>query len=83
MKLGQFTPDEWFRAALALTGSRIAPIHQKIAIETARVAALTGHSDPADCCLMATARIKEVPLITHDPKIRAAAAKGYLQVIVT
>ena len=60
------------------------PIHQRISVEAARVVTQTGHKDPGDCFLIASARLKGVPLVTRDQIIREIAADqpGYLDVIV-
>ena len=82
--LGDDAPDQWFRDAVSVTEARIVPIHQRIAIEAARVVAETGHKDPGDSFLIATARIRKVPLVTRDATIRAIAADrpDYLSIIV-
>ena len=82
--LGDDAPDQWFRDAVAVTRARVVPIHQRIAIEAAKVAVETGHRDPGDCFLIATARVRKVPLVTRDGTIRAISADrpDYLAVIV-
>ncbi len=42
----------------------------------------TGHKDPGDCYLIATARIKKVPIITRDAVMLDFASPEYLEVIV-
>ncbi|EUB97183.1 hypothetical protein PMI07_000759 [Rhizobium sp. CF080] len=42
----------------------------------------TGHKDPGDCYLIATARIKKVPIITRDTVMLDLASPEYLEVIV-
>ena len=42
----------------------------------------TGHKDPGDCYLIATSRVREIPIITRDPVMRNLATDGYLDVIV-
>ncbi|WP_354292567.1 type II toxin-antitoxin system VapC family toxin [Sphingomonas sp. PvP055] len=82
--LGDDAPDQWFRDAVAVTRARVVLIHQRIAIEAAKVAVETGHRDPGDCFLIATARVRKVPLVTRDGTIRAISADrpDYLTVIV-
>ncbi len=82
--LGGDPPDRWFREAVSVTESRVVPIHQRIAAEAARVVAVTGHKDPGDTFLIATARVRRVPLVTRDAIIRdiAAATPDYLDVIL-
>jgi PIN domain nuclease of toxin-antitoxin system len=54
--LGVGTPSKWFSTAVAVTGAKVVPIKQRIACEAAAVVADTGHKDPGDCYLIATAR---------------------------
>lgn len=78
------TADLWFRDAVAATTAKVVPIQQRIAIEAAKVVVETGHKDPGDCFLIATARVRGVPIITRDAIIRGLAddAPEYLTVIV-
>ncbi|HEX8645154.1 MAG TPA: type II toxin-antitoxin system VapC family toxin [Allosphingosinicella sp.] len=82
--LGEDPPDRWFREAVRATSARIIPIKQRISYEAARVVTETGHKDPGDCFLIATARVRRVPIVTRDEIIRTIAAEraGYLKVIV-
>ena len=68
---------------MIVTGARLVPIHQKIALEAAEVVARTGHKDPGDCFLIATARVRRLPIITRDRVMRelAVADPTYLSVI--
>lgn len=76
-------PDKWFREAVRATGARIVPIRQRIALEAAKVVTETGHKDPGDCFLMATARVSRIPIMTRDGIMHAIAAAlpGWLDVI--
>lgn len=56
----------WFRAALRLDGARLVPIGQRIALEAAKVPLVHDNRDPGDCFLIATARVRRVPIITRD-----------------
>lgn len=76
------TISTWFRAAVSATSAKVVPIHQRIAIEAAEVPAATGHKDPGDCYLIATARVRKIPLVTRDMTIRRLATTGHLHVIV-
>ena len=69
---------------MSVTEAKLVPIRQRISLEAARVVTHTGHKDPGDCFLIASARIKKVPLVTRDGIIReiAAAHAGYLDVVV-
>ena len=82
--LGDDPPDRWFREAVRATSARIVPIRQRIACEAARVVTDTGHKDPGDCFLIATARVRRMPIVTRDGMIQSMAAErpGYLDVIV-
>lgn len=82
--LGDDPPDQWFKDAVTVTEARIVPIQQRIALEAAKVVTQTGHKDPGDCFLIATARIRKVPLITRDGIIRdiAAGHPNYLDIVV-
>ena len=83
-RLGERSPSRWFREALAVTGARLVHIGQRIALEAAQVVTDTGHRDPGDCFLIATARRRKVPLVTRDAIIRGMAANNptYLDVVV-
>ena len=82
--LGQQSPGRWFRDAVGVTEAKIAPIKQRISCEAAQVANTTGHRDPGDCFLIATARVRRLTLITRDNIIRQISADDpdYLDVIV-
>lgn len=80
--LGIGTPSKWFSEAVAATGSKIIPIKQRIACEAATVVTDTGHKDPGDCYLIATARVRKIPIITRDTIMQGLASPDYLQVIV-
>jgi PIN domain nuclease of toxin-antitoxin system len=71
--LGGQLAREWFRDAIQLTGAKIVPIHQRIAIEAADVATVYARKDPGDCFLIATARVRGAPIITRDGVIIALA----------
>lgn len=80
--LGVGTPSKWFSTAVAVTGAKVVPIKQRIACEAAAVVADTGHKDPDDCYLIATARVKSIPIITRDTIMLGLASPDYLEVIV-
>ena len=71
------------RRAVRQTGARIVPVHHRISCEAANVVTDTGHKDPGDCFLIATARVRRIPIVTRDGVMRALAAErpGYLGVI--
>lgn len=76
------TIGKWFRAAIRATSAKVIPIQQKIAIEAAEVPILTGHKDPGDCYLIATSRVRKIPMISRDAIVRRLATAGYLDVII-
>lgn len=45
------------------------PISPEVALEAAEVPAVYGYGDPGDCFLIATARIHQLALATHDTRI--------------
>jgi PIN domain nuclease of toxin-antitoxin system len=81
--LGADPADRWFREAVRATTAKIIPIHQKIALEAAKVVIETGHKDPGDCYLIGTARARRIPLVTRDTVIRSIAAQdpAYLSIV--
>jgi PIN domain nuclease of toxin-antitoxin system len=76
------SPARWFRDALAETTAKLIPIDVQIAAEAAEVVVATGHKDPGDCYLIATARVAQVPLVTRDMVMHKLALSSYLQVIL-
>lgn len=81
--LGHDPVDRWFREAIRATTAKIIPIHQNIALEAANVVLATGHKDPGDCYLIATARRRRIPIVTRDAVLQRIAADDpeYLKVI--
>ena len=73
----------WFRAVLDIPGARLVPVNKRIALEAASVPAVYGRGDPGDCFLIATARLKKVPIVTRDAWMAALASRNpvYLAVI--
>ena len=63
--LGVGSPSRWFSAAVEATAAKIIPIRQRIAVEAAAVVTTTGHKDPGDCYLIATARVRKIPIMTR------------------
>jgi PIN domain nuclease of toxin-antitoxin system len=76
------TISKWFRAAVRATSAKLIPIQQTIALEAAEVPVATGHRDPGDCYLIATSRVRKIPIVTRDAVMRKLATDGYLDVIV-
>ncbi len=79
--LGPGPPSVWFMNAVCSAGARIVPIHQRIASAAADVARETGHKDPGDCYLIATARVRKVPIVTRDAVMIALSKAGYVDVV--
>lgn len=81
--LGDNPPARWFRDAVAATEARIVPVQQRISIAAADVVTRTGHRDPGDCFLIATALVRKVPMLTRDAIIRGIAIEhpNYLEVM--
>lgn len=79
--LGGGTPSAWFSSAVKAVGAKIIPIRSKIALEAAAVIVQTGHNDPGDCYLVATARVRRIPIITRD-RVLIGLDRAYLDVVV-
>jgi PIN domain nuclease of toxin-antitoxin system len=75
--------DAWFDDVLKLPGARILFVSKRIALEAAKVPAILGSGDPGDCFLIATARVKKIPIVTRDATMHALAAAnpGYIRTI--
>jgi PIN domain nuclease of toxin-antitoxin system len=73
-------PLAWFRRFLGVAGVRLTPFTVEIA---AGCSCLPGpfHGDPADRMLVATAREREVPLMTRDRRILDYARSHLLRTI--
>lgn len=80
--LGTKSASQWFSEAVRATKARIVPIHQRIACEAAAVVTDTGHKDPGDCYLIATARVKKLAVVTRDSVMLRLASPPYLEVII-
>jgi PIN domain nuclease of toxin-antitoxin system len=81
--LGGRDAAEWFRAVLKVPGTKLVRPGSKIAIEAAKVPSICGHGDPGDCFIIATARVKKLPVVTRDGRMQRLAARrpDYLQTI--
>jgi PIN domain nuclease of toxin-antitoxin system len=81
--LGADPPARWFREAVRATTAKVVPIGHRIAVAAADVVTETGHKDPGDCFLMATAKIRRATLVTRDEIILSIAGDdpGYLSVL--
>ena len=70
----------WIDTALDLPGVRLIPIEPAIAIESVRLPG-SFHADPADRFIVATARYRNVPLVTADGAILEYAVEGHVRAI--
>lgn len=82
--LGEDSPARWFREAVAATEAKVIAIKQRISCEAAQIVVATGHKDPGDCFLMATARMRKLRFVTRDGIIQqiAAAYPNYIELIL-
>lgn len=71
---------EWVGQSLARSGLGLADLTPDIMIEAYE---LPGpfHDDPADRMIIATARLREAMLLTHDRLLLAYGARGHVQVL--
>lgn len=81
--LGGRDAAQWFGAVLKVPGTKLVRPSSKIAIEAANVPSIYGHGDPGDCFIIATARVKRLPVVTRDRRMHRLAARrpDYLQTI--
>jgi PIN domain nuclease of toxin-antitoxin system len=80
-QFGDSSIGTWFGMALRSLTAKLAPIGQGIAIEAAKVVAEIGHKDPGDCYLIATARVRKIPIITRDAVMLDIASRNYMDII--
>ena len=73
--LGEVNLEDWFRSAVRALGAKVVLIHIRISADAANVVTQTGHRDPGDCLLMATARVRRIPVVTRD-RITLSIAQG-------
>jgi len=73
----------WFRDGRKAIGARLALIGSKIALEASRVPAVIGQGDPGDCYIIATARVKDLTIVTRDRAMidLATGSSGYIRAI--
>jgi PIN domain nuclease of toxin-antitoxin system len=64
--LGNLDARHWFAAVLRFPGFRLVGTSRRIAFEAADVPQVYGSGDPGDCFLIATARIRRMPIVTRD-----------------
>jgi PIN domain nuclease of toxin-antitoxin system len=73
----------WFRRGRQSTGAKLVRIGMRIALEAARVPEAIGHGDPGDCYLIATARVRNLSVVTRDALMAQVAKErpDYLRVV--
>ncbi len=69
------SPEAWFAFCVSLLRLQVLHIDEQLALETARVPARYGQSDPGDCFLLATAHLHGLMLVTRDKAMRAFSAR--------
>ena len=83
-KLGKITLSmpikDWVEQSLNQKGIVIATFDVAILIESVFLPG-NFHKDPADRMIVATSRIKKIPLLTHDQRIIDYSDEGYLQIV--
>ena len=81
--LGGLDAAEWFQAVLDLSGTRLVGLPRSIACEAAKVPDIAQWHDPFDCLLIATSRIRKLPIVTRDRNMIQLAKKKpkYLKTI--
>ena len=72
--------EEWLARALAEAGIGLVAISPRIAAETARLPE-GFHGDPADRLIVATARIENLTLCTHDKEVLRHAKRGLFRAL--
>jgi PIN domain nuclease of toxin-antitoxin system len=71
---------EWRQAILARPGIHEMPVDGAVGIEATQLPGSL-HPDPADRLLVATARIHQLALATHDVRLRAYGKQGHVRVL--
>lgn len=71
---------DWINKAISQKGIKIAGLDIDILIESVYLPG-NFHKDPADRMIVATSRIKEIPLLTHDTRIIKYGQEGHVQLI--
>lgn len=60
----------WISAAIVYPGVQLLDLTPAIVVESTRLPT-PFHRDPADQLIVATSRVLDIPLVTHDGKLRA------------
>ena len=72
--------QDWITEALDRSGFVVAPLSPDVAVDAATLPGKF-HSDPADCMIVATARINKAILLTRDSRIIEYARFGHINVV--
>lgn len=72
--------NHWVSDSLTNANLRLQPLDADVALESTLLPG-DPHGDPADRFLVATARVKNLKLVTHDQKIIDYGKAGYVQVL--
>jgi PIN domain nuclease of toxin-antitoxin system len=77
------TPDGWVREVAQRFDIRMLALTARIAAEAANIPSIYGSGDPGDCFLIATARVRNLSLLTRDARIidLAKSRPDYVTVI--
>ena len=70
--------DDWTGKLLHVPGLQLVSLDPNILIESCRLPHLE-HKDPADRMIIATAREKDLHIMTRDKRILDYASKGYIK----
>jgi PIN domain nuclease of toxin-antitoxin system len=71
---------EWISQSIEATHLQVLPLTPAIAVESCSLPG-TFHGDPADCLIVATARVEGFTLLTRDTKILEYSRKKYVSVL--
>lgn len=70
---------EWINASMKLTSLEISPITPEVAVESCKLPE-NFHGDPADRLIVATARVHNLTLVTHDNNILQYGAQKHVSI---
>lgn len=73
-------PNDWVRSALDGSGFFLMPLTDAIALESSLLPGKF-HSDPADCMIVATARLEKAILVTRDQRIIEYGQAGHVDIL--
>lgn len=73
--LGGADAASWFKSVIETSHARVVPVNATIAVEAASVTSSYRISDPGDCHIVATARVRRLMLITRDAALIALSKR--------